>query len=171
MAMNGEIMEISGLGQPVSDYTSYLNIKLTKGGRPVKGTFEFYDEDGKKIAQKDTDASGTLLATFNVPKITRIYVTVPGMYGTKTVPGMTVDNAAEARQDINTVKFDLPVGGGGEQIAAFWDGMSTMEKALLVGGVAAVVGLITIIALNKRSSPMMQGLGAIASWCCGDECE
>jgi hypothetical protein len=170
MAMDGDIMEISGLGQPDAVYTSFLQVKLTKNGKPVKGVVEFYDEDLKKLSTKQTDANGLVLETFKVPKITRIYVTSAGMVDVKTMPGMTTDNAAEAKTDQNTVFYEIPASGaagagGGQTIAAFWDGMSTMEKALLVGGSLALVGLIVIIAMNKKSSPVMEGVSALAGWC------
>lgn len=173
MAMDGDIMEISGLGQPDTAYTSFLNVKLTKNGKPVSGVVEFYDEDMKKLSAKQTDANGLVLQSFKVPKITRIYVSIPGLSEMKTMPGMTTDNAAEAKTSQNTVNFEIPVGDGtGQQIAAFWDGMTTMEKALLIGGSAAFLGIIVIIAINKRSSPVMQGFGTLAGWCgFGEDCE
>ena len=87
----GEIMEISGLGQPDVTYTSFLHARLTVNGKPQKGVLEFYNEDGEKIQSKVTDANGFALVTFPFPKTTRVYVATPGNFEKKTVPGMTTD--------------------------------------------------------------------------------
>jgi hypothetical protein len=175
MPVNGEIMEISGLGQPDASYTSFLYVKLTKNGKPVQGTVDFYDEDQKKLSSQQTSAAGDVLATFPLVKTTRIYVSVPGMLDTKTVPGMTTDNAAEAKQPINTVTYELPAaagGGGGPGILAFWDGMTTPEKVMLIGGTVAVLGIIIIIAANKKESPLMEGIDSALGWIgLGEDCE
>ena len=174
MPVNGEIMEISGLGQPDASYTSFLYVKLTRNGKPAVGTVDFYDEDMKKLASKPTSPGGDVLASFPLVKTTRIYVAVPGGEDKKTVPGMTTDNAAEARTPINTVTYEIPpgVGGGSTGILAFWDGMSTMEKVGLIGGTVAILGLIIIIASSKKESPLMEGVdSALGFFGFGEDCE
>jgi len=173
MAVDGEIMEISGLGQPDASYTSFLYVKLTKGGRPVAGTVDFYDEEMKKLSSKQTSATGDVLATFPLVKTTRIYVAVPGGEDKKTVPGMTVDNAAEARTPANTVTYEIPPGvGGSSGILSFWSDMSTTEKVMLVGGTVAVLGLIIIIASSKKESPIMEGIDSAMGFLgFGEDCE